>query len=197
LAHHVDDWIKSNVPVVCIVFDPRNDTLFWINASQVLKQARRKSATTKSIRIDADSILNEDTIARFQQEVQEYIAQSGSVHHVLTEMSGRVLDTTDYVSYFMNRHGEQIIFQQRRGDKLAWMIHRDLDWEPTPIDPELLYGKAFAAEYGVREMENLFEKMPIVGIGILVDKNELQWLRSCAEASEWWRDSQRTKLMEP
>jgi hypothetical protein len=50
--------------------------------------------------------------------------------------------------------------------------------------PEL---REVVAELGDMDLGPLLDMIPVVGGEMIVDKPELDWLRVCVQASEWWR----------
>lgn len=85
----------------------------------------------------------------------------------------------DYVGYFTNEHGEEIIFVQRPGEAFATVIHSDVDWKPVKFtDIDSLAGNGPLGSHvltiGGRD-------------GIILDEPEAAWLRACWLASDAYR----------
>jgi hypothetical protein len=74
--------------------------------------------------------------------------------------------TTDFVAYMPNRHGEQLVFVQKRAESTAALYHGDNGWEPVRVGPE-------------GTMNPLS--------GILLDRAETLFVFACTHASELWR----------
>ncbi|WP_285612841.1 DUF4365 domain-containing protein [Actinokineospora globicatena] len=209
VSQHGETWLKTNVPVVCVVHDPESDTLHWGNASDQLRQAKLAGTDLRTIAIERDAVLDDTTVAAFVTTMRAHIRDRGEIRHALSVMSGHVLDTTDYLAYFMNEYSEDIIFRQPRASATALLLHSDWGWKPIEIDPEALtLGDRFAqlgftslrelAEHlnlpGVDELptdvgdvREQLDKIPVVGGQFIVNQPELAWLRACAAASQWWR----------
>ena len=75
----------------------------------------------------------------------------------------------DYLGYFTNQHGEEIVFIQTPGEEMARLIHSDYDWEPV----------------AVREVEG----MPV--FELILDEAERSWLYGCWAASRLVRQMAR------
>jgi hypothetical protein len=56
----------------------------------------------------------------------------------LASMSGSAIGHNDYVGYFVNQHGEQLVFVQRPREVQVVLLHSDLDWQPEHISPDAL-----------------------------------------------------------
>jgi len=96
--------------------------------------------------------------------------------------SGEISDK-DYVGYFMNEHGEELVFAQRRGEKTARLWHSDCDWEMFRVsDHSIRIG-------GVAEgtiVGGLMEEL-ITADGLIITREEATWLSSCLAASRHLR----------
>ncbi len=215
---HDKSWLRTNVPVVCVVYDPATGLLHWANASKQLHEAKAAGRKIRSISVSIDTVLNEDSIAAFVNDMRTYIAGRGEIRYVLSSLAGHTFNTTDYVSYFLNELGEQLIFCQGRGQPVATLFHSDYGWEPVTIGPGTLTGADRAARLGVSTVREFIElvgdpklkevpedlldadlgpildMMPVAGGELIVDQPELAWLRVCMEASEWWRNAPAGKL---
>ncbi|CCH33096.1 DUF4365 domain-containing protein [Actinosynnema sp. NPDC047251] len=213
VGRHGSSWLKSNVPVVCVVHDPGTDQLYWANASQQLRRARADGEVLRSIAISRTDVLSEASMPLFVGRMREYVAERGQLRLALSELSGQVFDTTDYISFWMNKYGEEMVYHQRRGDHSASLLHHDWDWRPIEITPEALTrGDRYAALglttlaeladfLGNAERGHLAEQLPEVGLRSFVDtppvvgdtfivnQGELAWLRACADASRSWRSA--------
>ncbi|MEU4043117.1 hypothetical protein ACK389_21425 [Streptomyces antibioticus] len=51
------------------------------------------------------------------------------IEPLLARLCGGALTTEDYVGYFQNEYGGQLVFAQRRGDKTAGLRHSEADWD--------------------------------------------------------------------
>ncbi|AXQ55924.1 MULTISPECIES: hypothetical protein [Streptomyces] len=52
-----------------------------------------------------------------------------ALEQLLARLSGGEITARDYVGYFLNEHGEELVFAQRRGEKTARLWHSDMDWQ--------------------------------------------------------------------
>ncbi|MFD6393912.1 hypothetical protein [Nocardia sp. NPDC060259] len=149
------------------------------------------------------------------EALRKSIAERSHLRNALTALAGVQFDTTDYLAYFMNEYGEQIVFRQVLGDPLASLLHSDFDWEPIVFDPEVVTGAQRAARMGVRKVSDLvhvpgfeglaeflplagdlevgaiLDTMPIIGGRSIVSKDELRWIHVCADSSAQWREPSR------
>ncbi|SEC56759.1 protein of unknown function [Streptomyces sp. 2224.1] len=73
---HADDWRGSNVPVVCVVYDPEMQALYWENATKALREAKADGTTLRSIRIDESATLSDSTVSAFARDMRRFIEVS-------------------------------------------------------------------------------------------------------------------------
>ncbi|GAA2367384.1 hypothetical protein [Streptomyces carpaticus] len=97
-----------------------------------------------------------------------------AVEPYLARLCGGDITAQDYVGYFMNEHGEELVFAQRRGEKTARLWHSDADWEMFRI-----------GDHSIR----VGEKMDgmITADDLIIDRAEATWLSSCLAASRHLR----------
>lgn len=76
----------------------------------------------------------------------------------------------DYVGYFMNEHGEELVVAQRRGDRNARLWHCDAYWEMARVG-----GHSIRLD-GPMEGE-------ITEAGLVINRYEATWLSSRLAAS--------------
>lgn len=187
---HATSWRKSNVAIVCVVQDVDTGMLHWANASRQLREAETQNTSVRSIRVRPEHTLDGPGIDRFVRSMRSFIAETGDLHRFLSKISGGTFDTTDYLSYFENVYGEQLIFQQRRGAATAWLWHSDLGWKPREIAPESLqFGRPDAAKrYGL--VSDILANLITVG-DVIINESEALWLGGCFIASDWHREQPR------
>jgi hypothetical protein len=66
-----------------------------------------------------------------------------ALRQLLSQISGYRIGDHDYVAYFENEHGEQLIFVREPRAKHGVLLHSDLEWEPKPVaGPEAVWLKA-------------------------------------------------------
>ncbi|MEV5443758.1 hypothetical protein AB0N23_14640 [Streptomyces sp. NPDC052644] len=97
-----------------------------------------------------------------------------AIEPLLASLCGGSITSEDYVGYFMNEHGEELVFAQRRGEKAARLWHSDMDWQLYRVD-----------DHSIRVGE-LMEGMITVA-GLIIDRPEATWLSSCLSASRHLR----------
>ncbi|KAA9166312.1 hypothetical protein FPZ12_001725 [Amycolatopsis acidicola] len=101
----------------------------------------------------------------------------------MSEISGYDIGAGDYVSYFVNEHGEPMVFVRETGLKPAILLHADLGWEPQLVEGPPRKGTADRSlSPGVRRM---MADVPVMG-DVILNEAEARWLRSCLAASERW-----------
>ncbi|MFI5532262.1 DUF4365 domain-containing protein [Kitasatospora sp. NPDC051853] len=190
---HGDDWRETNIPVVCVVHDPGTGKLHWANATEQL----RSDPAVRTIRIPAGAVLDESTVGTVVRQLRQYLRNSRGLHAFLSGLSGADLRPGDYLSYFVNDCEEEMIFQQRPGEPYGVLLHRDLEWEPRPVDPgreARLRERVLAAlPAGVDEAAAL-ELLAALGGGptdVIMHQAERDWLSACISASQWLRELPR------
>jgi hypothetical protein len=90
----------------------------------------------------------------------------------------------DYVGYFCNAYGEELVFVQRKGEATATLLHSDCDWEPITIDgPPKRGGPQLPTTSGASY------QLLTVGTGdhaVILNEPEAAWLTACWLASHEW-----------
>lgn len=76
--------------------------------------------------------------------------------------------------YFVNEHGEELVFAQRWGEKTARLWHSDADWEMVRV-----------GDHSIR-LDGVLEGMITVA-DLIIDRSEATWLSSCLAASRHLR----------
>ncbi|SES27195.1 DUF4365 domain-containing protein [Actinokineospora terrae] len=69
VRQHAESWRKANAPVVCVVYDPTTDLLYWANASEQLRSA----VSLRSIEIPRSAVLDLASVEAFVRDLREYI----------------------------------------------------------------------------------------------------------------------------
>ncbi|MYV52188.1 hypothetical protein [Streptomyces sp. SID3212] len=96
------------------------------------------------------------------------------IEPLLARLCGGAITTKDYVGYFMNEFGEELVFAQRRGEKTARFWHSDADWEMFRV-----------GDHSIR-VDGELEGMITVG-DLIINRPEATWLSSCLAASRHLR----------
>jgi len=183
VRRHADFWMKSNLTVICVVQDATTGVLYWANASQQIRDAVRHGRKLKSVVARDADVLDASTLPSFVSRVRADLAPAFELHFLLSRMAGVVFDTTDYVSYFKNEFGERICFQQRRGEKYAWLLHSDLGWEPHQVSEGAIRVDPILREFGLSK-----DPFPDTVGDLILDQAEMLWLMACFKASRWYQD---------
>jgi hypothetical protein len=100
----------------------------------------------------------------------------------LASLSSSAVGDWDYVGYFINQHGNQLVFVQRPGEAQAVLLHSDLRWQPEQISPD-----AFRLGVDDAAASSVFGRVPIIG-DVILNQAEALWLTACFEASAWLHD---------
>lgn len=102
------------------------------------------------------------------------------LRQLLSEMSGYRIGDHDYVAYFENEHGEQLIFVREPRAKHGVLLHSDLEWEPKPVAGPAQPGSSIEGlAPGVRRF---FGDVPVLG-DVILNGPEAVWLKACLTAS--------------
>jgi hypothetical protein len=214
VKHHADQWTDCNVPVICVVHDPETGALYWANATKQLRRERSKPETRRTIKIEPDARLEEQSMSAFVAEIRHYAAcyrGAQAIRTYLSEMSGVEFEPTDLVQHFVNDCDEDLIFWQKQGEGHATLLHLDWDFNPVRISPDLFssgpdrlqrLGYDDFLEWLRDEDEALYEHsqrldgpalefqarlLLAARIGIILNETEVQWLTTCFSATSWAR----------
>jgi hypothetical protein len=98
-------------------------------------------------------------------------------------MSGHPVGDSDFVAYFVNQHGERMIFVRKSGERTAVLLHADLDWEPKLVEGPPT--NAAAGRELTPEVRAFLGDVPAVG-DVILDPAEALWLKACLMASDQW-----------
>jgi hypothetical protein len=71
---HIEDWTRSRIPVIGVVYDPEMRTCYWVNLTGHLRRERARGKKPKSVPVSEDSALEGPGIEEMVTEVREYIA---------------------------------------------------------------------------------------------------------------------------
>ncbi|MFG3010074.1 hypothetical protein ACGFZB_06395 [Streptomyces cinerochromogenes] len=97
-----------------------------------------------------------------------------AIEPLLARLCGGEITDEDYVGYFMNEYGEQLVFAQRRGEKTARLWHSDADWEMYLVGDRSI------------RLDGPLDGMITVS-GLIINREEATWLSSCLAASRHLR----------
>ncbi|MEU4043114.1 hypothetical protein ACK389_21440 [Streptomyces antibioticus] len=97
-----------------------------------------------------------------------------AIEPLLARLCGGEITDKDYVGYFMNEFGEELVFAQRRGEKTARLWHSDADWKMFPV-----------GDHSIR-LDGPMDGMITVA-DLIIDRGEATWLSSCLAASRHLR----------
>ncbi|MFJ6753982.1 hypothetical protein ACIQNK_02920 [Streptomyces sp. NPDC091273] len=97
-----------------------------------------------------------------------------AIEPLLARLCGGEIADKDYVGYFMNEFGEELVFAQRRGEKSARLWHSDADWDMFRVGDHSI--RVDGEPNGV-----------ITVAGLIIHRAEATWLSSCLAASRHLR----------
>jgi hypothetical protein len=191
IEQHADTWSEGNIPVLCVVYDPETEGLYWANATAQLQKARRAGIEISAIGISASARLDRDSIAEFTLEARRFAGKYAgrargmrAIRAHLGELAGVDFESSDIVLNTINDAGEILVFSQRIGEEVATLFHSDLDWEPRIITPDDL---SLSEEFVFTSKDGKSIGIPLVGDTIL-SFSELLWLASCFSSTRWARE---------
>ena len=106
-----------------------------------------------------------------------------SLRKLLSEISGHTIGDDDYMAYFVNSYGEQLVYVKKPGSRAGVLLHSDLDWEPKPVEGPPRRG---ADRPGLSPVARVFMgDVPVVG-DVILNHTEAWWLRACVAAADEW-----------
>lgn len=192
VGNHHRDWTKPNIPVICIVHDPKTDTLHWANATEQLRSAGEFGSEIRSIEVLSGSVLDDGTLEDFVTKLRFYLSRRTQVNHALAALTGAEIDATDYVSLFVNEYGDVLLFAQSLGMDIAAVYHSQAPGFPIfyhGFGPQekIDYGQVAWAEES--EFVGDFLKNHKKPNRVVLTLEERMWVRLCVHASAWWRET--------
>lgn len=96
------------------------------------------------------------------------------IAQTLSQLCGTEISEKDYLGYFLNEYGEELIFVQRRGEKTGTLWHSDMDWEAYHVSD-------YSIKIG-RELDG------VITVGdLIINRPEATWLSACLAASRHLR----------
>ncbi|MBT3077080.1 MULTISPECIES: hypothetical protein [Streptomyces] len=99
-----------------------------------------------------------------------------AVEPLLARLCGGEITDEDYVGYFMNEYGEELVFAQRGNEKSGRLWHGDADWEMFRVH-----------DHSIRVGEQMDGMITVSGL--IINRPEATWLSSCLAASRHLRES--------
>lgn len=73
---HVEDWTRSRIPVIGVVYDPEMRTCYWVNLTKHLRREVAAGKNPKSVPVSEDAALQGAGIEEMVSEVREYITET-------------------------------------------------------------------------------------------------------------------------
>ncbi|MFD5565919.1 hypothetical protein [Kitasatospora griseola] len=96
------------------------------------------------------------------------------IEQLLSDLCGGPITAKDYVGYFLNEYGEELVFAQRKGEKTARLWHSDMDWQLIRV-----------GDHSIRVGEGLPGAVSVEGM--IINQPEATWLSSCLAVSRHLR----------
>jgi hypothetical protein len=97
-----------------------------------------------------------------------------AIEPLLARLCGGEITDKEYVGYFMNEHGEELVFAQRRGERTARLWHSDADREMHRV-----------GDHSIR-LDGPMDGMITVA-DLIITREEATWLSACLAASRHLR----------
>lgn len=97
-----------------------------------------------------------------------------SIRKTMGELCGVPIDAKTYLGFFINEHGEYLVFTQKPGEKTATLYHSDADWVPHEVTDHSI------------KVGALLPNVVTVG-DLIIDQSEASWLAACLKATTWHR----------
>ena len=115
-GHHIDDWIKSRIPVIGVVYDPEMRMLYWVNLTQHLREESTQGKRPKSVPVSDEAMLDKVGIDVMVREVRSFIERDFGhpPHH--TTLSQSLIN----------------IFRKRRHERERFFEETPLGGRPIP-----------------------------------------------------------------
>ncbi|MFD8934412.1 DUF4365 domain-containing protein [Streptomyces sp. NPDC059578] len=94
---HVEDWTRSRIPVIGVVYDPDLRKLFWVNLTRYLREQLGRGKRPRSVPIAEDAVLDAGTLSSVVRCMREFIAKDdvrvaherGLVSHLRSSLRSR------------------------------------------------------------------------------------------------------------
>jgi len=79
---HVQDWTRSRIPVIGVVYDPDLKKLFWVNLTEYLLQEVDQGRRPKSVPIAETAMLDIDTVESAVLRIRSFISKNDRVRPI-------------------------------------------------------------------------------------------------------------------
>ncbi|MDI5962041.1 hypothetical protein [Streptantibioticus silvisoli] len=112
-----------------------------------------------------------------------------AIERLLARLCGGEITEKDYVGYFVNEFGEELVFAQRKGETTARLWHSDMDWRMFRVgDHSIRVGSVKDGTI----VGGLMDGMITVD-GMIIAQVEATWLSSCLAASRHLRPGRSSR----
>ncbi|MFE1728712.1 DUF4365 domain-containing protein [Streptomyces bacillaris] len=79
---HVQDWTRSRIPVIGVVYDPDLRKLFWANLTEYLISELEQGRSPKSVPIGETAFLDVDTVGSVVSRIRSFISRNDRVRPI-------------------------------------------------------------------------------------------------------------------
>jgi hypothetical protein len=73
---HAEDWLRSRIPVIGVVYDPEMRACYWVNITAYLRCETSKGKKPKSVPVAEDALLEGNGVDSMVKAVRQYIAET-------------------------------------------------------------------------------------------------------------------------
>ncbi|MFJ4985085.1 DUF4365 domain-containing protein [Streptomyces sp. NPDC088732] len=102
---HVEDWTRSRIPVIGVVYDPEMRACYWVNMTEYLRNEVSKGKRPKSVPVSDDSTLDKLGIENMVEEVRQYISDTlGENHQPYSGIRGAISKALDERKHKREQH---------------------------------------------------------------------------------------------
>lgn len=79
---HVQDWTRSRIPIIGVVYDPDFRKLFWVNLTEYLLHELERGRSPKSVPIGETAFLDVGTVEFVVSRIRGFISQNDQVRSI-------------------------------------------------------------------------------------------------------------------
>ncbi|MGW3938463.1 DUF4365 domain-containing protein [Streptomyces phaeochromogenes] len=166
IEDHYDDWKKSRIPVVGVVYDLESKTLYWVNLTEKLGNAKSE---VRRVNVSRSSMLTSETIDDFTSAIEGYIDSAGMRIRDFTlgeafDAVSRALDGLDpnrVPNPLFEGWAELLLRNERQVKQFSRVV--------AQVAPLLLLASLLVFEwpYQARFVKNYTDLNPVLSVGSL------------------------------
>ncbi|WP_370093119.1 DUF4365 domain-containing protein [Streptacidiphilus sp. MAP12-20] len=102
---HVEDWSRSRIPVIGVVFDPEIGKLYWVNMTAYLLDEIARGRRPRSIPLQENSVLDRQTVSSVVGSIRRFIARDDGPR---SSGPGGVRRVARAIRRYNNRHANDV-----------------------------------------------------------------------------------------